>query len=395
MTDFAPAEILTFTRTLHAPAADVYRSFTDRDWITYWFCDDAHTRPAVGGHFLLTWTTGFFAQGSFAELEENRRIVLRWRGAGDAYDAHIDITLDESDGQTHVQIAYSDFPPEAADAITHEWESRLDNLVSALERGDDERITRRVILGIIPGTIRDDERAALGLAPNAAMKVDRLIEGFSAEAAGMQVGDIVLLVNGETVTNERPSFMILAAKGPGDTVPVVVLRGGQQHTLDLTLKGYPVPQSVDSWHELAERTTAQYAAQDDAITALITAAGEEAARRQPAAGEWSAVETLAHLILHERWLHAWLGGQVQGPEPTGYTCNHPALISGLLATLPTAAEVAGEYHRARQHTLALLYAFSANGSPRRAHLWWANFELDSLRGHTDQHIDQIRAALGE
>ncbi len=392
MTDVA-APVLTFTRTIHAPVSQVYRSFIDRDWVTYWFSDDAHTRPEVGGHFLLTWNTGYYAVGSFVELEADKKIVLNWRGAGETTDSRIEINLDAQGDSVVVNVEYSDFNFEAADAIQREWENRLDNLVSALEKGEDQRITNRVILGIYPGNVTDADRKNNNIAENAAMKVGGLIPGYSAEAAGLLTDDIITEINGQTITNTLPSFVILANSVPGDVVSVTFYRSSEKHETTITLKGYPLPQKVADYGELADRVKAMDEADYAEIAALITTAGEETASKKPAEGEWSAKEVLAHLTLHERWLQTWMGIQVQGPEQTAYVANHPALIAAFLEIYPTTADVLAELRRSYNHTVAILRNFKTNGSERKAHLWWATFQIDTLRNHTRQHIDQIKAAL--
>ncbi|MDX1990795.1 MAG: SRPBCC domain-containing protein [bacterium] len=387
-------EALRFSRTVNAPLEQVYQAFTDRDAIAYWFVDDAHLRPQAGGHFLLAWGTGYFATGTFAELEANKRIVLNWRGAGESTDSRIAIDLDERDGATSVDITYTGFHPEAAETIRSEWETRLDNLKLVLEDGQDGRVTRRVILGIYPENVTDEEREALGLAAGAAMKVGGLIDGYSAQAAGLETNDIIVAVNGEDITQQRPSFAILGGNVPGDEVEVVFYRSGEKHTRTVALKGYPIPAKVESWAQLADRVEAETQAYAEQIAGLIEGGGEEAASKKATPDEWSAKQVLAHLILHERWLHSWLGGFVQNPETAGYPCNHPALIAGVEAAFPTAADVVAEYRRMLKQTVGILRAFNENGPARKTHLWWANFEFDTLRRHTEEHITQIRTALG-
>src|SRR5687767_7949790 len=96
----APTKTLTFTRTIHAPVAQVYKAFTDQDWFTDWFSDRADVRAAVGGHLLLAWYTGYHAFGVYKTLEENKQVVFSWRGAGEDKDSEITVQFEEQNGQT-------------------------------------------------------------------------------------------------------------------------------------------------------------------------------------------------------------------------------------------------------------------------------------------------------
>lgn len=129
-------DTLTLTHTIHAPAQQVYRALTERDWLVYWFCDDAHVRTAVGGHLMLTWNTGYHAFGTFTELEANQRVGFTWRGAGETRALTITFTLDEQNGCTTLTMLTTGFSGENEyDTYKTEWDTCLNNLVSMLETG--------------------------------------------------------------------------------------------------------------------------------------------------------------------------------------------------------------------------------------------------------------------
>ena len=62
-----------------------------------------------------------------------------------------------------------------------------------------------------------------------------------ADKAGMKSGDVIVSVDGTTVSNATDLGSILDGLQPGTTVPVVVDRHGQQVTLNVTLDARPLP----------------------------------------------------------------------------------------------------------------------------------------------------------
>ena len=59
--------------------------------------------------------------------------------------------------------------------------------------------------------------------------------GSPAAAAGIQPGDIITAIDATIVDTEHPLNAVLAQYGPGDTVALTVLRGGETLTIDVTL----------------------------------------------------------------------------------------------------------------------------------------------------------------
>jgi VCBS repeat-containing protein len=59
--------------------------------------------------------------------------------------------------------------------------------------------------------------------------------GAPASTGGVLVGDLILSVAGDFVQTMSDFQRHLANLKAGDTLPVVVLRGGAQHTLTLTV----------------------------------------------------------------------------------------------------------------------------------------------------------------
>lgn len=393
MTIQTSVETLTFTRTLRAPAAEVYRAFTVRDGLYYWFCEDANTRPEVGGHALFSWNTGYHAFGVFRELEQDKKIVLSWRGAGETSDSQISITLEAKYGTTELTLEISDFNPEAEQILQREWSTRLNVLQGYLENGEDRRITERIILGIYPGGLNDEIVTRLGFPVKEGALVGGVIDGLGAAKAGLLANDLIVEVNGMAINDGNSIGAALQGRKPGDEVGVTFYRGADKHNVTMPLSGYPVPPMPESAAALADRIEAAYGEVYREIAALLTGHSEEITHKAPAEGEWSACDVVAHLILHERWMQHWTGSLMQGPEVQGYTSNAPARIAGVVKANPTTADILAALKRAHTELVAIVRSVPDTFNTRKSNLWWLSFEVDGAVLHARGHLDQIRRAI--
>lgn len=69
--------------------------------------------------------------------------------------------------------------------------------------------------------------------------VAKVTPGYCAEKAGIQAGDYIIELNGHEVTTMNDLTRILRRLDPGTTTTVVVLRGSQKITLEITLDARP------------------------------------------------------------------------------------------------------------------------------------------------------------
>ena len=61
----------------------------------------------------------------------------------------------------------------------------------------------------------------------------------ATDAAGLQAGDIITEVSGRAVVEGRDIVVLLLPFRPGDTVPLTVLRGGEELVIEVTLGELP------------------------------------------------------------------------------------------------------------------------------------------------------------
>jgi serine protease Do len=96
--------------------------------------------------------------------------------------------------------------------------------------------TGKVSHGYIGATIQGitpELSESLGLKTTDGALVAQLTPGGPAERSGLQVGDVVLAMNGRTVTSATELTQQVAFSRPGDTLRLTILRDGRQQSVDL------------------------------------------------------------------------------------------------------------------------------------------------------------------
>ena len=81
-----------------------------------------------------------------------------------------------------------------------------------------------------------DSYEALGLNERMGAIVSSVQEGGPADSADVQPGDVIVRYNGERVDDTQDLQNKVVRTRPGTTVPIVVLRGGDEVTLDVTIE---------------------------------------------------------------------------------------------------------------------------------------------------------------
>ena len=108
----------------------------------------------------------------------------------------------------------------------------VENVVGQLEEFGE---TRRGWLGVRIQDVTEDMVGALdGLETAEGAMVTDVPEGPAAEA-GMESGDVILTFDGTKIEDTRQLVGVVGNTAVGKTVPVTVLRGGEEQTLQVTL----------------------------------------------------------------------------------------------------------------------------------------------------------------
>jgi serine protease Do len=109
---------------------------------------------------------------------------------------------------------------------------------------------RRGEIGIAPQTITPQMAAALGLPQDWGVILGDVVPGGPAARAGLEVGDLVLSLDGKTMENGRQLRVNLYGRGIGDEVRLAILRNGRTLTARV-----PVVQQSDDPGRLSEFVT--------------------------------------------------------------------------------------------------------------------------------------------
>ncbi len=95
--------------------------------------------------------------------------------------------------------------------------------------------TGRAALGISAVPVDQSVQFQDNLSVDHGVLISGLVNGGGAQHAGLQVGDVIVQVNNQDVTDTSTLTAALITKSPGDTVPVKIYRGSQQMTINVTL----------------------------------------------------------------------------------------------------------------------------------------------------------------
>ncbi|HTL16617.1 MAG TPA: DegQ family serine endoprotease [Patescibacteria group bacterium] len=97
----------------------------------------------------------------------------------------------------------------------------------------------RGYLGVMIQDINPSLEQEFNLKDNKGALVSDITPKSPAEKAGFKNGDVILEFNGKKVTDSRHLKLEVARTQPGETVPVKVLRDGENKTLEVTVKELP------------------------------------------------------------------------------------------------------------------------------------------------------------
>ncbi|HEY5005037.1 MAG TPA: trypsin-like peptidase domain-containing protein [Ktedonobacteraceae bacterium] len=95
--------------------------------------------------------------------------------------------------------------------------------------------TGRSALGISAVPVDQSVQAQDNLSVDHGVLIAGLVSGGGAQKAGLQVGDVIVQVNNQDVTDTSTLTAALLTRSPGETVPVKIYRGSQQLTINVTL----------------------------------------------------------------------------------------------------------------------------------------------------------------
>jgi uncharacterized protein YndB with AHSA1/START domain/uncharacterized damage-inducible protein DinB len=385
-----------------ATPAQIYFSFTHAIGLTEWMCDFATVAPRPGGRIYLWWHGDFYSAGEFISLEENKSLVFTWRSRIDPGPSQIGVSLEAKDGGTLVTLTQTvpdgDDWAERAKGFQEEWTRTLANLAQVMETGLDKRTFDRPMLGINISDFNPEIAAKMGVPVQEGMRLDFLPEAMGAYKAGLRKDDVLVELAGKPITNDFGSLLAaLQGKKGGDNVQVTFYRGPEKMHLTMELMKRPIPKIPWDTAGLAREARAKYDEGLSTLEEVFKDVQEFEAGAEPAPGEWSAKEVLAHLIQTERhWLENLddvIGGY---PRLSDDWAGNSTIHARATATAyQTVRAMLDEMRRLSDEMVAYIAAFPPEFVARKASYFQAaNMLLDGSLPHILSHVDQIKAAVG-
>jgi len=96
-------------------------------------------------------------------------------------------------------------------------------------------------LGVQTVEITRENFAKFGLRDVRGVAVEKVIDGSPAAAAGIQPGDVIVRFEGEDVSSSRKLTRLLGEVSPDHTAKIVVVRGGSEREIPVTIAKRPMP----------------------------------------------------------------------------------------------------------------------------------------------------------
>lgn len=378
-----------------------FEAVTSASELREWCSDQAWTEVRPGGRYEIRWNSGYRTDGKFTELDPPRRAAVTWRGTGEPGETAVEFTAEPTADGVKVTVLHRGFGPgkewdEVVEASENGWGPGLQNLKSTLETGVDLRTARQPFLGINLDLLTASRAAKEGIAAEQGIYVLDTVEGSGARAAGLGKGDVIVALAG----TETPGFAELGAAlracQAGDVVDVELVRGQEQDTVEVTLGSRPQREVPGSAGELADLLAQQHAEVKAELEAAVEGLTEAEAEQQPAEGEWSVKQTLAHLTEGERGFHVvlvnialngWLDG---GPV---YPDQIPGRIDAVLAVTPTLQGLVERFITDQAETAAIVRGLPETTIAHKARFRRIGDFALSGPDHTREHIDQIKRAI--
>jgi len=213
-----------------ASPAQVYYALTHASALHEWLCDFATVAPRPGGRMYLWWHGDFYSAGEYVSLEENKSVKFKWFARFEPAATEVTVTLTPKGDGTLVILNH--IVPEGvewkkrAQSYKAEWDSTLLNLASVLETGLDRRTIDRPMLGVSISDFSPEIAKNLQVPATHGVRLDEVRQGMGAHAAGLHKDDVIVELDGKTITNDYGSLVAaLVGKRGGDKVEIIFYRG--------------------------------------------------------------------------------------------------------------------------------------------------------------------------
>ena len=391
------APSLRFEKHIKAPVKDVYRVFTKQAAVTEWLCNVASIDISIQTRLYLWWDSGYYATGEFTKVVPEKELIFSWLGKDDPGKTRVRVTFKPMDSGTHLVIEHRGVrnTPKWAptlEKIRHGWELALNNLVCILENGQDLRIVNKPMIGINISELSPEIAKKIEVPVTQGVLLDGVIDGMGAQQCGLQKNDVLVEVNGKSLTGYHSLTPILLSKKAGDKVDITYYRGPKKLTATMELSDRPASEVPATLVELAQAVSQMYEQGNQALAIALEGVTEDEAAFKTAPGDWSVKEVLAHLIHTERdW--QWAVQTWMISEDPGYVPNLDNRVRATVVAFPTVPALMLELKRAETETVEMLRILPDEFVAQKDTFWILAYNQVQFKGHTSEHVEQIQAAV--
>lgn len=388
---------LRFENVLAASPESVFACWTINSLVSSWLCQTAVVQAQEGGPFSLLWGDRW-AAGIYSAVDENARLAFSWTESGAPGATQVELTLAATDGGTRLTLVHAGFADGEAwdiyrDGAQKMWTESLEHLRVTAGTGADGRFLKRPLIGTSQFPINPGYAAEHGLPFQKAMHLTIVPENTPGWNAGLRAGDYLVEMDGANVGDFGSFIGTIARHSAGDSVEVSYYRDGQMRTTSVTfakreLQAYP--ETREALYDAVDKRVAGIEAD---LEALIAGATDDALAAKPSPTEWSANETLAHMVWAERWYQQVLWLLMTTGEAIPWGANNRFQLDGLLATHTTGPELMAELRRTLREQVEMIRAIPDETLAVRP-LYDQIAGVLSLTGeHCRRHYTQIQQAL--
>jgi uncharacterized protein YndB with AHSA1/START domain len=387
---------------VQAPPNIVYVVLTSPADMVGWLANEARCEAHAGSIYELRWNTGYFVHGEVLAAEKAKLLTVLWQAKGAPAATKVSFALAPRGDGTEVVVRHSGFGRGAKwapvrDESSKGWVRSLECLKHLIETGVDLREAQRPMMGVFLDKALDpEEYAQKGIDTKSGVYLSGVVDGLSAQAAGLRAHDVIVAVDGKPVDGYLPLTNALQGRVAGDRVELAYVRGMEHKSVTLELKPRPIPDIPFDHKALLALLLERYEKARTDLVKAVSGATEAQAEHVPAEGEWSAKDTIAHLCVTERALHCALGDLLVGDDPADGSGNPTVTPEALAAARAGAPSLKGLLNRLahdQAETLAIVGAMRPEIVANRARYRRIGRTVYEYADHTGEHTEQVKAAL--
>jgi uncharacterized protein YndB with AHSA1/START domain len=386
---------ISLTQQIESTLAYVYYAFSNKSGWMEWFSHKAYGYAKKNAMLRLHHEPeGEFAFYFTAE-EPNQRLAFNFINLETMEISDAEVNFVQEEGIVTVSLEHRGISAEDYDQLKTIWETGFENLKSVLEEGKDLRVWNRPFLGVMVAEWINPEIAKQQELPvEFGMQISSTITGGGAEAAGLIKGDIISTIEGRDLHDFKEFLDLIGTVKAGDQVDLQYYRDGKKYEIKLTLSSYPVEEPPANAHDFAEKIEDYQKKALNQLQKAFEDVNPAQVEFRPGPGEWSAKETLAHLVAYENDAHVWISTMVGGCEEYPCQASHAVRIKALLSLYPTVEQLFTELKRRQRQTVAIIQELPAEFVNRKGSYARLADGLDlDFNRHHKEHLSQIVEVL--